>query len=69
VLLALPELLVEETWYVTLTQEIEKCIAGIHGVDHKNCCWQRIFDNLHVLNLIAVGIKEAIAEDYWPSIL
>ncbi len=65
VLLALPELLVvEETWYVTLTQEIGKRIAGIHGVDHKNCCWQRIFGNLHVLNLIAVGIREAIAEDY-----
>jgi hypothetical protein len=64
VLLALLELLVEETWYVTLTQEIGKRIAGIYGVDHKNCCWQRIFGNLHVLNLIAVGIKEAIAEDY-----
>jgi hypothetical protein len=34
VLLALPELMVEETWYVTLTltQEIGKRIAGIHSV-------------------------------------
>jgi hypothetical protein len=40
-----------------------KRIAGIHGVGHENCCWQRISGNLHVLNLIAFGIKEAVAKD------
>jgi hypothetical protein len=55
--------------YVTLTQEIGKRIAGIHGVGHKNRCWQRIFGNLHVLNLIAFGIKKTVTEDYRPSIL
>jgi hypothetical protein len=69
VLLALPDFLVKETWYVALTQEIGKCIAGIHGVDHENCCWQLISGTMHILNLIAFGIKEAIAEDYRPTIL
>ncbi len=63
------ELLIEESRNVASTQKLRQLDASVHSVDHEYRCRQRISSHLHVLNLIALGIKETVTKDYGSPIL